>query len=126
MVYLGFKSTRCIFELVKLTTREPPPRNSTFGFFHLRLCDSIFQQQDNALIFGILISHSYFQPIRILKTSVIAWAGALVMWLWETVLVQEVVGVNPSTGYWMDIFHIDLLQKLFFLKKTENKQKRCC
>ena len=48
------------------------------------------------------------------------------MWLWETVLVQEVVGVNPSTGYWMDIFHIDLLQKLFFLKKTENKQKRCC
>ena len=28
-------------------------------------------------------------------------------WLWE-----EVVGSNPSTVYWMDIFHIYLLLEL--------------
>ena len=33
--------------------------------------------------------------------------------------------MNPSAIYWMDIFHIDLLQKLYCLfEKTENKRKR--
>ena len=31
-------------------------------------------------------------------------AGALVLWLWKETHIREVVGLNPSTGYWMDIF----------------------
>ena len=27
-----------------------------------------------------------------------------VEWLWETTRVREVMGLNPRTGYWMDIF----------------------
>ena len=39
--------------------------------------------------------------------------------------VQKVVGLNPSAIYWIDIFHIDWLQKLYCLfEKTENKLKR--
>ena len=41
---------------------------------------------------------------------------------------QEVVGSNPGTIYWMeiDIFHIDLLYKLYccLFEKTEDKRKR--
>ena len=48
-----------------------------------------------------------------------------VPWLWEETHVQDAVGSNPDTGYWMDIFHITLLQKFkcFFMKMTENKLK---
>ena len=35
--------------------------------------------------------------------------GALVQWLWEETRVPKVVGLNPSTVYWMDIFHMYLL-----------------
>ena len=35
-------------------------------------------------------------------------AKALVKWLWVTTHVRKVVGSNPGTVYWMDIFHIDL------------------
>ena len=31
-------------------------------------------------------------------------AGDLVEWLWEETHVQNVVGSNPSTVYWLDIF----------------------
>ena len=31
-------------------------------------------------------------------------AGDLVLWLCEETHVQEVVGLNPSTGYWLYIF----------------------
>ena len=31
-------------------------------------------------------------------------AGALVKWLWEETHVQKVMGSNPDTVYWMDIF----------------------
>ena len=37
------------------------------------------------------------------------WAGALVRWLWEETHILKVVGSNPSTVYWMDIFHKYLL-----------------
>ena len=30
----------------------------------------------------------------------------------EETRVREVVGLNLSAGYWMDIFYIELLQKL--------------
>ena len=33
-----------------------------------------------------------------------AWAGALVQWLREETHVPKVVGSNPGTVYWMDIF----------------------
>ena len=32
------------------------------------------------------------------------WAGALVSWLWEETHIPKVVGSNPVTVYWMDIF----------------------
>ena len=35
--------------------------------------------------------------------------GALVQWLWEEAHGLKVVGSNPGTVYWMDIFHIYLL-----------------
>ena len=42
----------------------------------------------------------------------------------ETANVYEVVGSNSGVVYWMDIFHIDLLLKLYcWFGKTENKQK---
>ena len=34
---------------------------------------------------------------------------ALVQWLWEETHDLKVVGLNPGTVYWMDIFHIYLL-----------------
>ena len=35
--------------------------------------------------------------------------GALVLWLWEETHVPKDVGSNPSTVYWMDICHFNLL-----------------
>ena len=39
---------------------------------------------------------------------------------------MKVVSSNPRAIYWMDIFHMNLLQNCIdvFLKKTENKRKR--
>ena len=34
--------------------------------------------------------------------------SALVYWLWEEPHIPKVVGSNPRTVYWMDIFHIYL------------------
>ena len=36
--------------------------------------------------------------------SISSRAGTLVKWLWEETHVLKVVGLNPSTIYWMDIF----------------------
>ena len=48
------------------------------------------------------------------KTS--AWAGALVQWLWEETHVPKVVGSNPGTVYWMDIFsHIIVVKIVMFV-----------
>ena len=35
--------------------------------------------------------------------------GRETWWFWEETHVPKVVGSNPSTTYWMDIFHIDSL-----------------
>ena len=35
-------------------------------------------------------------------------SGALVYWSWEETHVPKVVGLNPGTVYWMDIFHLYL------------------
>ena len=32
--------------------------------------------------------------------------SSLVQWLWEQTHVTKVVGLNPSTVFWMDIFHL--------------------
>ena len=43
----------------------------------------------------------------------------------EKTHVQEVVGLNPSTGIWMDIFQTNLKQWFYCLfEKTKNRQKR--
>ena len=40
------------------------------------------------------------------------WQEALVLWFWVSTHVQKAVGLIPCARYWMDIFHIDLVQKL--------------
>ena len=49
-------------------------------------------------------------------------------WFWEDTQVNEVVGSNSSTRYWMDLFYIILLQKLqnvsFKRPKTNNTEAR--
>ena len=50
--------------------------------------------------------------------------GALVQWLWEETLAPKVVGSNPSTVYWMDIFsHLFVVTIVMFVWKDENKRK---
>ena len=51
---------------------------------------------------------------------------SLVQWLWEENHVPKVVGSNPGTVNWMDIFsHIFVVKIVMILfEKTENKQKR--
>ena len=39
-----------------------------------------------------------------LRNIFLPWAGALVWWLWEETHIPKVVGSNPDTVYWMDIF----------------------
>ena len=48
---------------------------------------------------------------------------ALVQWLWETIRIQEIVGSNPGTGYWMYIFTLICCKFVFLFEQTENKQK---
>ena len=43
--------------------------------------------------------------------------------VWEETHVQDVVGSNPSAGYWMDIFHICCKNCIVFIK-TEHQRKR--
>ena len=45
-------------------------------------------------------------------------------WFWEDTQVNEVVGSNSSTRYWMDLFYIILLQKSFLLKDQKQTIKR--
>ena len=40
----------------------------------------------------------------VIKHLLLVKADALVKWLWEETRVQKVVGSNPGTVYWMDIF----------------------
>ena len=35
--------------------------------------------------------------------------AALIEWLWVETHAPKVVGLNPITVYWMDIFHLYLL-----------------
>ena len=46
----------------------------------------------------------------------------MVLWLWEETHVLKVVGSNPSTVYWMAIFHTYLL-KFFLFEKTKIHKK---
>ena len=63
-----------------------------------------YKQQHNAMYNG---------PFNVSDHNVIQCyflrAGALVKWLWEETHVPKVVGSNPSTVYWIDIFDIYLL-----------------
>ena len=36
----------------------------------------------------------------------------IILWLWEDTNVLNVVGSNPSTVYWMDIFSHELAVKI--------------
>ena len=47
--------------------------------------------------------------------------GALVQWLKEETHFQKVMSSNPSTRYWMDIFHINFY---CLFERSNNKRKR--
>ena len=50
---------------------------------------------------------------------------ALVQWLWEETHVPQVMGLNPSIVYWMEIFsHLFVELVMVFACKDENKRKR--
>ena len=68
-----------------------------------------------SLFFFLQHDNLFSIPTNLIRTLSIsyklsmAWAGALVEWLWEETHMMKVVGSNPSAIYWMDIFHINLL-----------------
>ena len=69
-------------------------------FYHLKFGNSgLFSYCDNLLL---AIDDYHFNFI--IKLFKAACQGALVKWLWEEIHVPKVVGSNPSTAYWMDIF----------------------
>ena len=43
--------------------------------------------------------------------------------LWEETHALKVVGSNPSTVYWMDIFNIFIVKIVTFVWKYENKRR---
>ena len=49
-----------------------------------------------------------FKQINKLKI----WAGAVVQWFWDKTNVHRVVGSNPSTLYWMDVFKLICYKQL--------------
>ena len=44
--------------------------------------------------------------------------------VWEETSVQDVVGSNPSTGYWIDIFTLNCCKKLIFVRKRPKIHER--
>ena len=44
--------------------------------------------------------------------------------VWEKTCVQDVVGSNPSTGYWIDIFTLNCCKKLIFVRKRPKIHER--
>ena len=57
-----------------------------------------------------------------LTVRVCPGAGALVLWLWEEIFVPKVVGSDPSTVYWMDIFsHLFVVRIVKFAWKDEKE-----
>ena len=57
---------------------------------------------------GLVPRYAYFQP-QDFSVNGHKGAGALVLWLWEETHVPKVVGSNPGTVYWMDIYSHYLL-----------------
>ena len=49
------------------------------------------------------------------------WAVARVQWLWEETYVPKVVGSNPSTVYWVDIFTHLFVVKIVMLTRKRRK-----
>ena len=47
---------------------------------------------------------------------------ATVEWFWEETRVQDVVGSNPSTKYWMDTFSHHIVK--IFAWKPENENEK--
>ena len=56
-------------------------------------------------------------PLLVEKTEhkKLGWEPYLVKCLWDETYVLKVVGSNPSTIYWMDIFHILFVVKMYCL-----------
>ena len=55
-------------------------------------------------------SEGGLRPFRIeFLQHLSGWEGALVKWLWETIHVWEVVGLNPGAIFWMDMTFFTLI-----------------
>ena len=54
----------------------------------------------------------YVDVLATEKSSFKTRAVSLVKWLWQEAHVLKVVGSNPGTVYWTDIFHIKIKNSL--------------
>ena len=59
--------------------------------------------------FGKMIKFIAIFRFFVGKIFIVLRTKALVKWLWKETHVSKVVGLNPGTVYWMDIFYIYLL-----------------
>ena len=85
-----------------------PCMQSDWLFRFINQSESLIPAQRNLTILQIFFIRLSPQ-VFVIKGQI--WAGALVQWLLEETHILKVVGANPSTVFWMDIFHIYLLQK---------------
>ena len=70
------------------------------------------------LLYRVLLG----RMVLVIKTN--KRAGVLVKWLWEETHVLKVVGMNPCTTYWVDIFsHIFVVKFVMFFEKTKINEK---
>ena len=89
---MEFKIGRSLFDDFNIICKRP----ETFSVTEITAFvtkDKIFKMRNTNKF--LLLS---LQPVK-----------ALVLWLWEETHVPKVVGSNPSTVPWMDIFHKYLL-----------------
>ena len=96
------RNKKVLRHLVSVLIFNPEDLGSNSDCTSRTLCDcSILKRENVRKLSGQMLN-------KIFQSRV----GALVQWLWEATHVLEVVGSNPSTVYWMGIFHNYLLLKL--------------
>ena len=63
---------------------------------------------------------NYVSELRLMKVANVGCAP-WVLWLREETYNQRVVSSNPGIVYWIDIFHIKLLYKLYWFIEKDRK-----
>ena len=90
--------------------------------FCICLCAAVVEIKDRTNEIENNYLYETFRSTRIARSWIERQLGNCNL---QSAHVQEVIGSNPGAIYWMDIFHIDLLSKLYCLfETTKNKRKR--